>query len=350
MKKNDPNKRLRLFDITRDGKGISKSSSELGWGFKKFFVTLKDNFNKIFYCNIFFVLGNFPILFLIATIPGYTKSEVISPLYDFFGNIAHIFTSADNTPYNMTLYALEGLQKMSYSNTSFTYVCYAISALTLFTFGPVNVGTAYIYRNIAKGEPVFTWTDFWYAIKRNWKQALPFGMIDIAIIAILLNNIQKMFFGNGEYSFFTSTMFWSNLVIFIVYFFMRYYIYVQMVTFKLSLFKILKNSLIFSLLGIKRNVLALLGIAFIVLLEILFLLSLGGILLPLAVALPLLIFISLMAYIKVYAAYYKIKTVMIDPYVDEQSENTDTDIEVVMHDDVTDRERLEEIKRKNNII
>ena len=121
-----------------------------------------------------------------------------------------------------------------------------------------------------------------------------------------------MFFGNGEYTFFTSTMFWSNLVIFIVYFFMRFYIYVQMVTFKLSIFKILKNSLIFSLLGIKRNIVALLGIGFVVFLEVLFIFSLGGMLLPLAVGLPLLILISLMAYIKVYAAFYKIKTVMIE--------------------------------------
>lgn len=349
MKKNNGNKRLRLFDITRDGKGISKSSSELGWGLKRFFITFKDNFNKIFYCNIFFVLGNFPLLFLIATIPGYTKEEVLSPLQEIFQNIAHIFNGSTNTTYNMTLYALEGLQKMSYSNTAWTYVCYGISALTLFTFGLVNVGTAYILRNIAKGEPVFTWTDFWYAIKRNWKQALPFGMIDLGIIAILINNIQKMFVGAGESNLFTSTMFWSNIVLFIVYFFMRYYIYVQMVTFKLSIFKILKNSLIFSLLGIKRNIVALLGILLVLLLEVLFIFSLGGVLLPLAVALPLLIFISAMAYMKVFAAYYKIKTVMIDPYTEQDEKPETAEEDVVMRDDVTDLERLEEIKGRNNI-
>ncbi len=348
MSKDKKNRRLRLFDITRDGKGISKSASDLGWGFKRFFVTFKENFNKILYCNIFFVLGNFPILFFIATIPGYTKLETQKPLHDFFQNISFLFASGDKTPFDMTLFALEGLQNQTYSNTALTYVFYAISALALFTFGAVNVGTCYILRNIAKGEPVFVWADFWYAIKRNIKQALPFGMIDIAIMAILINNIQKMFMSTGENNLFTGTMLWSNIVIFLLYFFMRFYIYVQMVTFKLSIFKILKNSLIFALLGFKRNIVAFMGILAVLLLELIFMFSLGGVLIPLAVGLPLLILISAMAYMKVYAAYYKIKIVMIDPYVEEKSEDY-TEDEAVMSDDVTDRERLEEIKRKNNL-
>ena len=55
-------------------------------------------------------------------------------------------------------------------------------------------------------------------------------------------------------------MFWSTVILFVLYFVMRYYMYVQMVTFKLKIFKIFKNSLIFALIGIKRNVVAFLGI------------------------------------------------------------------------------------------
>ncbi len=346
--KNNKNKRLRIWDFTRDGKGVSKSAADMGWGLKRFFVTFKENFNKILYCNIFFVLGNFPILFLVATIPGYTKVETYAPFYDVFQNISHIFTGGAVDSYDMTLYALLGLQNQTFAPTFLTYVFYAISALSLLTFGCVNVGTCYILRNIARGEPVFTWTDFWYAVKRNWKQALPFGIIDLAIIGVLLNNIQKMFIGNGSNVFFTSTMFWSNIVLFVVYFFMRYYIYLQMITFKLSIFKILKNSLIFTLLGFKRNVVALSGIVMVLMLEVIFTFSFGGVLIPLAVAFPLLFFISAMAYMKVYAAYYKIKTVMIDPYVTEQAQpQQNEEDDILMRDDVTDKERLEEIKSRN---
>jgi hypothetical protein len=43
---------------------------------------------------------------------------------------------------------------------------------------------------------------------------------------------------------------------------------------------------------------------------------------------------------------------MIDPYLAEHPELAESDHEddVIMHDDVTERERLEEIKRRNGII
>ena len=344
MKDKSNNKRLKLFDIAKDGKGISKNEALKQGGFKRFFISYKDNFNKILYVNIFMILGNFPLVFLIATLSGLTKLESTVPLYDVFQNFSHFF-AGNMTPDKMSLFALQGLHTENLVPSVMTYVFYGISALSLFTFGCVNVGTAYILRNIAKGDPVFTWTDFWYAVKRNYKQALPFGIVDLAINGILIFNIYTMMIGAG--SFFANTMFWANIVLFILYFFMRYYIYVQMVTFKLKIFKIIKNSLIFALIGIKRNIVALFGIVLAVLLEVSLFFGFGGILIPFAVAAPLAILFSTLAYMKVYAAYFKIKEIMIDPYTDN---STDNDEEPLMRDDVTERQRLEEIKAKNGIV
>lgn len=126
-----------------------------------------------------------------------------------------------------------------------------------------------------------------------------------------------------------------------------------MVTFKLSVFKMIKNSLIFALLGFKRNIMALFGIIIFLVVELLFLFGAGGILLPLAVAAPLAILVSSFAYMKVYASYFKIKEHMIDPYMAEHPElkppSHDDDEEIIMRDDVTEGERLEEIKKRNGI-
>ena len=349
MKKNN-NKRLRLFDITRDGKGLSKNSTDKVGGLKRFFISFKDNFGKITSVNIFMVIGNFPLVFLIATLSGLTKAQGLMPSYDVFQNLAGYFTNTTPSAHSMALFAQEGLQSVIFRPTVTTYVFYAIAALTLFTFGIVNVGTAYILRNIAKGEPVFLWSDFWYAVKRNWKQALPFGMLDAGINLLLIWNIYSMFISNSG-SYFTNTMFWCNIVLFILYFVMRYYIYVQMVTFNLSVFKILKNSLIFSLLGFKRNLVAFLGILAGILIELICVIGAGGILLPFGIALPFIILFSMFAYMKVYAAYFKIKEVMIAPYLAEHPEEAPEvyDDEIIMSDDVTERERLEEIKRRNSL-
>ena len=77
------------------------------------------------------------------------------------------------------LYGIFGVQAEVGYPTTWTYIMYGLSALVLFTFGFVNVGTTYIIRNMIKGEPIFMWDDFWYAIKRNWKQGLIMGIIDV---------------------------------------------------------------------------------------------------------------------------------------------------------------------------
>lgn len=349
LKKNDSNKRLRILDIQRDGRGISKREPLKESGLKRFFLTYKNNFGKLLYVNMYMVLGNFPIIFLIAALSGYSKADAYLPLSDLYQNLGGIFMIEPTTPSEMALYAIEGLQSQLLVNTPLTYIFYGLGALTLFTFGLVNVGTAYILRNMAKGEPVFIWADFWYAIRRNWKQAFPFGIIDGLINAILVFNIYTTVVTTQ--SFITSMMFWATLVLAILYFFMRCYIYVQMVTFKLSVFKILKNSLIFAIVGMKRNIMALLGSILCALLEIVFFFSAGGLLVPLGVAAPLAVLFSTMAYMKVYASYFKIKEIMIDPYLAEHPELIEThdDEEIIMRDDVTELERLEEIKKKNNV-
>ena len=95
-----------------------------------------------------------------------------------------------------------------------------------------------------------------------------------------------------------------------------------------------------------------LGIIIFLVIELLFLFGAGGILLPLAVAAPLAILLSSFAYMKVYASYFKIKEHMIDPYMAEHPElqaPPHDDEEIIMRDDVTERERLEEIKKRNGI-
>ena len=344
-------KRFRLFNLQKEGKGISKNAATLSPGFKRFFVTYKNSFSKLVSINIFFILGNFPILFLIAGLSTVSKNDIYYPLSDLFQNLNGLFAADGGyTPYKLSLYALEGLQTQGTAPTLITYILYAIGALTIFTFGPVNAATAYILRNIVSGEPIFIWHDFWYALKRNVKQAIPFGIFDVILNALLIFNVYTMFV-SGE-KFLTSMLFWCYVLLFALYFMMRFYVYVQMVTFKLSLFKIFKNSFIFALVGFKRNILAVVGILFCLFLEIFLLFFTNGILVPLAVAAPLTILMSTMAFIKVYASYFKIKDIMIDPYLREHPEEApavDEDIETIMRDDVTERERLAEIKKRNNI-
>jgi uncharacterized membrane protein YesL len=352
VSKNKGIKRFKLFDYNRNGAGVSKNKSErLKGTLKGFFISYKDNIGKLISVNIFMVLGNFPLIFLIAALAGMTKISAFVPMNDLFQNLHGVIFDSSYDPASMALYGLYGIQNELLVPTVTTYVFYGISALALFSFGFVNVGTAYILRNIAKGDPIFPWSDFWYAVKRNWRQALIFGIIDGGIIFLLCANIYWMTSYGGV--FFTDLMFWSNIVIFILYFCMRFYVYVQMVTFKLSLFKIIKNSLIFALVGFKRNFVALIGIIILALFNVLLFVAFNGYLISFAVAVPLILFFSSCAYMKIYASYFKIKAIMIDPYYeehpDEAPDNEEKESEQLMTDDVTEKERLDEIKKRNGI-
>ena len=106
---------------------------------------------------------------------------------------------------------------------------------------------------------------------------------------------------------------------------MRYYLYLQMVTFDLTIRKLLKNSLIFAILGLKRNLMAFLGTLFFVVLNVLFLFGLGGYFLFLGIALPLMFIFAHVKFMGTYAAYYKVKEIMIDPLQADQSEEPEDD-------------------------
>ena len=199
--------------------------------------------------------------------------------------------------------------------TPFAYVLLGLSALTLITFGLTKVGTTYILRALIRGEPTFMLSDFKYAVKRNWRQALPVGIIDLAASILFPINVLILLQTGG--GFFNSVLLWVNVLFYVIFLFMRPYIYLQMLTFDLKIGKLLKNSLIFALLGFKRNLMALLGLIILLLLALLLIFGFGGALLPLGLSIPLVLLFAGGSFMGDFAAWFKIKQVMIDPQEEE---------------------------------
>lgn len=317
-------KRFKLFDTQREGKGVSKEEAVITPDLKGFFKSFSRNFNKLLSVNILMVVGNFPILFALLGMSGMFKTQYFAPASTFFANLRGIMLhESAYSPATMALFGIEGIQIENSATTPISNALLILSLLVFFTFGFVNVGTTYIIRNLIKGEPVFIWADFKYAIKRNKKQGFFFGIIDLLVLVLIPFNIFTLL--SDLSSMLSSIVFWLNVVFGILYIFMRFYIYMQMITFDLSLYKILKNSLIFSLIGFKRNIMALLGIICLVFIEVALLFGLGGILLPIGLALPLVALFACGSYMAGFASYFKIKQIMIDPYqVENSDENEET--------------------------
>ena len=164
---------------------------------------------------------------------------------------------------------------------------------------------------MVKCDPLFLPQDFFYAIRRNWKQALPFGVIDVLLSALLVYDI--VFFYYNATSFLRSAMFFLAVALRIIYFVMRYYLYLMMVTFSLSIGKLLKNAFIFAMINFRRNLVGTIGIVAAVALCF----YLTYVFLPLGTVVLLFLLLGSCAFIATYTAWPKIQSVMIDPYYRE---------------------------------
>jgi uncharacterized membrane protein YesL len=128
----------------------------------------------------------------------------------------------------------------------------------LITFGWQNCGVSYVTRAMVKGDPVFMISDYWYAVKRNWKQGLTMGMLDFMCISALTVNFS--YYNQLVGSFGNDLMLIFTVALAVIYMFMRMYIYLMVITFDMKTTKILKNALIFSIIGAKHNFMAVLCI------------------------------------------------------------------------------------------
>ncbi len=210
-----------------------------------------------------------------------------------------------------------------FENTATTVMIIIAAVFLIITFGWQNVGATYILRGLVRGEPVFLFSDYFYAIKRNLKQGFFMGVIDLLVIFLL--SFDYLYFGSQPSSFFNDFFYFAILLLAVLYFLMRLYIYLMLVTFDLSIRKILKNALIFAVLGIKRNVMAILGLILITVVQVLLFMLFQ--MTPLGIALPLIVmllyYLGVTAFTCCYAAFPIIERYMIEPYQKKSTEETE---------------------------
>lgn len=296
-----------------DGQGVDKDEVQIADNptLLNFFKLIGRKINQLLTVNIMMIVGNFPIFFFLLAMSGYFSIHTTTPYYLVYAPLrgAVLF---DHSAATSALWTIFQRQMVVTVPTTVDYVLFALAALVILTFGPVRVGVTYILRNLFRGDPVFMMQDFFHAIKRNLRQAIIYGIMDVAIVFLIVYDI--IFFNlNYGLHFITDTMFFMSLCLALLYFFMRPYIYLMLITFDLSIFKMFKNALYFTVLGVKRNFMALLGTVALALLEYVLIYAYF----PLAVIIPFVILPSLLIMMGIYAAYPKIKEIMIDPYYEE---------------------------------
>lgn len=306
------------------------------------------------------------------------RASVQTDFMGFFYMLGRKFWNLSNLNLLMAVYIVVLIGGM-WALSGIPWAFWTFLAVEAVLFGLLNVGTTYITRGYVRGDPVYILSDFKYALKQNWKQGILLGLIDLLVVFLLvfdiffwmgpidLNVYLEQSDGthitaddavvsesndlaaeiNGEehtivvssdednlnveelpsnedavtepqkQSFLQSVSFYGCLALLLIYFMMRNYVYIIAVTFKLSIFKILKNSFIFAFVGLKRNIMAVLGILFALAVNFTIFVYLPVI----GIVFPLIITTSLCSFIGAYAAYPVIKKYMITPYYEDEEVN-----------------------------
>ena len=314
-------KRFNLFDwYYRQGKGSDKEDINAlkTPNIPTFFKLMWSKFGKLLSANLIFVIGNFPLVFLLLALSGWFDKTSAVPTsvtwtsflqsFKLSGILGETITP-ENANYAVSaLMGVHGLHAEMTVTGVITYIFYGLALLTVFTWGFTKVGTTYLYRNMMSGEPIFPLSDFFYIIKRNIKQSLLFGAIDFILIAILVSDI--VFLYNNIANPISLFMLILTLAMCAFYSFMRPYVYIMIFTFDLKFLQIIKNAAAFTILGIKRN---LVGFGFSLLIIILNAgLMFVPLLTPVGLLLPFVITFSILDFIGVYVAYPCIIKYMMD--------------------------------------
>ncbi len=311
-KQNRP--RFNLFNRAyADGAGVERDEIPIADNptLPNFFKLVGRKINELLTVNIIYVLGNFPVFFFLLAMSGYFSIHTTSPYYAVYAPLrgAMLFR---NSPAVAALWTLYGRQAEITVHTTADKILLGLAFLLFVTYGPVRVGLTRNLRNMFRGKPVMMLSDFFEAIRRNWKQALLVGILDLGIVALLAYDI-TFFRLNYSASMMMSTLFFLSCALLVLYFLMRPYLYLMLVTFDITVPKMFKNALYFTVLGLKRNVMVLIGTLLALALEYALLL----IYFPLGVIVPFVILPAFLMLMGVYGAYPKIKEIMIDPYYSE---------------------------------
>ena len=204
-------------------------------------------------------------------------------------------------------------------------VIYGIFSLPVITNGLAAAGITNVTRNIARDKHSFGTSDFLETIKKNWKQALPAGIINTLIYIILGFDIY--FFYTASEGIMATVGLGISLCMLFIFTVMQYYIWTLIITFKFSLKQVYKNSFKFVFINMKMNLLCFFAILLVYAVNIALVFLLQSYFLPVItfeLLLYILLFPSFRYLLVQYCTFPSIKKYIIDPYY---AEHPDEDIE-----------------------
>ncbi|MCI1964721.1 MAG: YesL family protein [Oscillospiraceae bacterium] len=200
--------------------------------------------------------------------------------------------------------------------TSNLLPAFLLTLVPVLIVSPFLAGITFVTRNYARQEHAFLVSDFFDAVKQNWKAFLVNGIVCCVLYYILGISIQ-FYFSQLSCSMIYTVAFSLCIAIACILIFAQYYVPLMIVTFDLKLIQIYKNALIFSVLGLWRNLL--LTVLLAVLAFGIYLSQIMAFTFAISILFVALLFFSLSFFLINFMIYPLVNRTMIQPHQDNQS-------------------------------
>lgn len=209
---------------------------------------------------------------------------------------------------------------------------FVVVNIPLITRGWADAGLTFVTRGFSREKHVFLREDFFETIKKNRGQAFACGIINLLVTGVMMFNIVYYTFGlmPGLYGLFGMDVselkpMELSLIHYIVigvtalgyllFTWMKYYIPFMVITFRLTTKQVYKNAFLFSVAGLKQNLLISVVLIAIYGLGIgIFLLFPYPLVIVLLLALWALLVVGFRSYLIQFCIFPIIRKLMIDPY------------------------------------
>ncbi len=219
---------LGFGNYMKEGKGVDKDAPEKR-GLFAFFELFIRKFWKLIRLNMLYLISNIPTFIVLFFASGVVSSIFLNEYNSIFEKFSMMTPLVDL-----------GIR-----------VYISLLFIIFWGTGPVTCGYTYILRNYSREEHAWLFSDFWQHTKNNFKQSFIVFLIDVFIFVALV--IAYYFYSKQSGVMYVFK--YVILLISFVYTMGHFYLYPLMVTFKLSLRDIYKNSFIFAFAYLPKNIL-----------------------------------------------------------------------------------------------
>jgi len=237
-----------FMNYNKEGKGVNPEDLDRG-PLPTFFGILGRKFWKLIPINLLYVIFSLPALVLAFFGSSYLVQAIFPGLdMTLVESAAGAAKDADDA---LVLQVFE-------MTIIFFLFAMMLAGLALIIIGPVHAGIVYVLRNYSREEHSFIWSDFKEHALSNLKQSLASSIISLLVTVVFVVNLyfyrQSDFVSNDMIR---SILLTVIVLMFAIWCIMQMYLYPMMVTFKLTLKQMYKNSFFFAILKLPMNILIL---------------------------------------------------------------------------------------------